>query len=188
MVPCRCDEVPFLWAADADAYAGAHLVREEVGEDGTTLLRCMRSGRSWLQDHPVDESGVPTLRLRWAELSPGDVAAYLAGEPGIDAVLLTMDPAVEHQPLPDAPVLHGLAALRDYADRCVRLKDPPRSAALSVVGCEQEALVLGQVSLNHDGQYVEHRPAAWLLAVRDARVVRVRAFDNWARARLEAGL
>ncbi len=187
MAPCRCGDIPIFWSTDADAYAGAHLVREEVAEDGTMILRCMASGRRWLQDHPLDETGTRTLRLRWAEMTPADVVAYLAAEPGLDAVLLTMDPAVEHQPLPDAPVLHGLRELRDYTDRYLREKDPPRSAALSVLETDDEALVLGHVSHNRGGRYVEHRPAAWLVTVRDARVVRVRAFSDWGSARQAGG-
>ena len=180
--------MPFFWAAEADAYAGAHLVREAVLEDATTVLRCMRTGRRWVQDHPRDDAGVRTLRLRWAELSPSDIVAYLAGRPGLDAYMLTMDPAVEHQPLPDAPVLHGLGELRDYTARFLQEKDPPRTAAISVVERDDDALVLGHVSLNRDGRYVEHRPAAWIVTVSDARVVRVRAFGDWARARREAGV
>lgn len=187
MTSCLCEDIPILWAARADAYAGGHLVREEVLEGGEQVLRCMSTGRRWLQDHPQDDAGVRTLRLRWVDTSPADVIAYLAGRPGLEEYLLTMDPAVEHQPLPDAPVLHGLAAVREYTDRYLRQAHPPRSAALSVIDRDPDALVLGHVSHNRDGKYVEHRPAAWLVTVRDARVVRVRAFDNWSRARREAG-
>ena len=188
MTACRCDDLPILWAAHADAYAGAHLVREEVDDDGTMRLSCMATGRRWLQDHPTDADGARTLRLRWQELSPSDVVAYLNSRPGLDQILLTMDPAVEHQPLPGAPVLHGVEELRDYARRHFDVPQPPRTAALSVVERDDAALVLGQVSLVHDGDYVEHRPAAWIVTVRDARVMRVRAFADWAEARAAAGV
>ena len=188
MTPCRCDDLPILWAARADAYAGEHLVKDSVDEDGTTTLRCMATGRLWLQDHPRDGSGIRTLRLRWLDLSPRDVVGYLAARPDLDDLLLTMDPAVEHQPLPDAPVLHGVAELRDYARRCLDDDLAPRTAALSVIDRDDAALVLGQVSHIHDGDYVEHRPAAWIVDVRDARVVRVRAFADWAQARQAAGV
>ena len=188
MSPCHCTEVPILWATEADTYAGSHLVVEETHPDGRTRLRCMATGRLWMQDHPLDDLGVPTLRLRWVDTSPSDVIAYLAGQPGLEQYMLTMDPEVEHQPLPDAPVLHGLRELRDYTARYLSEEHPPRSAALSVVDREQDALVLGHVSHNRGGKYVEHRPAAWIVTVRDARVTRVRAFDNWSRARREAGM
>src|SRR5688572_32899955 len=103
MTACRCADIPILWAAEADAYAGGHLVREEVLEGGVSVMGCMASGRCWLQDHPLDAAGVATLRLRWTKVSPSDVVAYLVGKPGLDAQMLTMDPQVEHQPLPGAP-------------------------------------------------------------------------------------
>lgn len=185
---CRCADTPILWAAEADSYGGGHLVREEVHEDGGCLLRCPSTGRRWLEDHPPDAAGVRTLRLRWLELSPSDVVGYLNSEPGVDEFLLTMDPAVEHQPLPEAPVLHGVGELRDYVDGCLREEHPPRHAALSVVERDDDALVLGQVSLTREGRYVEHLPAAWIVTVRDARVVRVRAFSDWTQAREAAGV
>ena len=188
MTACRCDDLPILWAAHADAYVGEHLVKDLVHEDGTTTLRCMATGRRWLQDHPRDADGVRTLRLRWEALRPADIVGYLAGRPGLDQMLLTMDPAVEHQPLPDAPVLHGVTELRDYARRWLTDEHAPRSAAISVIERDDAALVLGQVSHIHDGDYVEHRPAAWIVDVQDARVVRVRAFSDWAQARLAAGV
>jgi hypothetical protein len=188
MTDCLCADLPLLWAVEADVYADEHLVSEEVGDDGTMKLRCTATGRRWVQDHPMDADGVRTLRLRWQELSAADVVGYLVGEPGLDKYLLTMDPAVEHQPLPDAPVLHGVGELRDYANRYLREEHPPRSAAISVVEGDDGALVLGQVSHNRDGRYVEHRPAAWIVQVRDARVVRVRAYSDWAKARAVAGV
>ena len=188
MTSCRCGDIPIFWAAQADTYAGGHLVRDEVAEDGTATLTCMATGRRWLQDHPRDPDGAQTLRLRWVDLSPADVVAYLGGSPGLDQFLLTMDPAVEHQPLPGAPVLHGVEELRDYARRHLGAEHPPRSAAISVVERDDDALVLGQVSHVHDGRYVEHRPAAWIVTVRDARVLRVRAFADWAAARQAAGV
>jgi len=188
MTECLCNELPILWAAQADAYAGAHLVSEEIGDDGVTRLRCMATGRRWLQDHPTDADGVMTLRLRWVELTPADIVSYLAKSPDLDEMLLTMDPAVEHQPYPEEPVLHGVGELREYARRFQRQPHPPRSTPITIVDQEDEALVLGQVSHNRDGRYVEHRPAAWIVTVRDARVVRVRAFSDWAKARAAAGV
>ena len=187
MTACRCSEIPILWASNADAYAGGHLVREAVDEDGTMQLTCMATGRRWLQDHPHDGEGTRTLRLRWLDLSPADIVAYLESRPGLERFLLTMDPDVEHQPLPGAPVLHGVEELRDYARRHLDDPQPPRSASLSVEERDDAALVLGQVSHVHDGEYVEHRPAAWIVTVRDARVLRVRAFADWAAARAEVG-
>jgi ketosteroid isomerase-like protein len=185
---CRCNETPFFWTAEADAYAGSHLVREEIREDGSMVLRCPRTGCRWVQDHPADENGARTLRLRWQKVTPGDVVAYLAGSPGIELALLTMDPHVEHQPLPGERILHGVHELRDYTTRRLNTPNAPRSAAISVVEHDDEALVLGQISHNRDGRYVEHRPAAWIVTVRDARVVRVRAFSDWSRARRESGV
>ena len=188
MTICHCEDLPILWAAHADAYAGEQLVKEGVDEDGTTVLRCMATGKRWVQDHPRDADGIRTLRLRWDVLTPGDVVGYLNRRPGLDEVMLTMDPAVEHQPLPDAPVLHGVTELRDYARQQLSDEHAPRSAAITVVERDDAALVLGQVSHVHDGEYVEHRPAAWIVDVRDARVTRVRAFGDWAQARLAAGV
>ncbi len=185
---CLCHDTPFFWAAEADSYAGGHLVRDEIREDGSMVLRCPRTGCRWVQDHPVDEHGALTLRLRWQRVSPGDIVEYLAAEPGVEAVMLTMDPAVEHQPLPGEPVIHGVRDLREYATRHTNADHPPRTAAISVVEHDDSALVLGQVSHNHDGQYVEHRPAAWIVTVRDARVVSVQAFSDWSKAREAAGV
>jgi ketosteroid isomerase-like protein len=188
MTQCRCSEKPFLWSVEADAYAGAHLVREEATDDhGVTVLRCPETGRRWLQDHPADEQGRLTLRLRWEELTPADVVEYLANSSDLETSMLTMDPEVEHQPLPGEPVLHGLDELREYMARYLEEVDPPRSGVITVVERAPHALVLGHVSHNRDGRYVEHRPAAWIVTVRDARVVRVVAYSDWARARKAAG-
>ena len=188
MSECLCNEIPILWAAQADAYAGAHLVCEEVGEDGAATLRCVATDRRWLQDHPTDAEGVMTLRLRWQALSPADIVAYLNGRPALDDLLLTMHPAVEHQPFPDEPVLHGVDELREYVQRIRGQEHPPLGTPIKVVERDDAALVLGQVSHNHDGRYVEHRPAAWIVTVRDARVVSVQAFSDWAQAREAAGV
>jgi ketosteroid isomerase-like protein len=185
---CRCNDTPFFWTAEADAYAGGHLVREEIRDDGSMVLRCPRTGCRWVQDHPVDERGARTLRLHWRDVSPADIVQYLAASPGVDAAMLTMHPDVEHQPLPGEPILYGVGELREYATRRLSSPTAPRSAAISVVERDNDALVLGQISHNHDGRYVEHRPAAWIVTVRDARVVRVRAFSDWSRARREAGV
>lgn len=180
---CACTELSILWSSQADQYADGHLVRETTDENGVSRFRCAVCRRGWLQDHPADDRGRLTLRLRWAELTATDVATYLNSGPGLDAYLLTMDPAVEHQPLPDGPVLHGLTELRSYTEKWLSEENPPRGAGMEVVGGTDEALVLGRVSHARDGRYVEHRPAAWILAVQDARVTRVRAFSDWTVAR-----
>ena len=180
---CRCTDKPILWAVAADEYADRVLVRERTDEHGVSHFRCAACARRWLQDHPADDQGRLTLRLRWAEIHSADVARYLNAQPGLDEFLLTMDPGVEHQPLPDAPVLHGVPELREYTARYFATPDPPRATGLEVIGGTDEALVLGSVAHARDGRYVENRPAAWLIAVQDARVVRVRAFSDWAKAR-----
>jgi hypothetical protein len=180
---CHCTELPILWSSRADQYADRHLVREVTDENGVSRFRCAVCRRGWLQDHPADDHGRLTLRLRWAELTATDVVTYLGSEPGLDAYLLTMHPKVEHQPLPDGPVLHGVSELRSFTERWLSEENPPRGAVMEVIGGDDEALILGRVSHARDGRYVEHRPAAWILAVNDARVTRVRAFSDWTQAR-----
>jgi hypothetical protein len=50
-----------------------------------------------------------------------------------------------------------------------------------------EVLTLGSVDYQRDGEYHEHRPAAWLVTVSRGRILRSLGFDSWEAARNAAG-
>ena len=188
---CRCDGGSELWGAEADDYIEAHLVRLQVLEGGHEILyRCPETGRTWLHDFIRDDDGVPTLRLRWLSEAqrPAAVVERMAARDTPLEQLPYVDAEVEFQPYGETRTYHGLSAAQRFARRHTDDPASPRAAAISVFEKGDDAVVLGSIALPRDGEYVEHRPAAWLVTVRDGKVSRVLSFGSWSEAREAAGV
>ena len=183
---CRCDGTSELWGAEADDYVESHLVRLQVLEGGHEILfRCPGTARVWLHDFRPDHDGITTMRLRWlseAQRPAAVVERMTARENPLDRILY-LSPEVEFRPYRSERVYRGVAAARRFAREAAEDPASPRAAAIAVVEKGDDAVVLGSVSVPHDGDYVEHRPAAWLVTVRDGKVERVFAYDSWSAAR-----
>jgi ketosteroid isomerase-like protein len=190
-IECRCEAVFELWGVAADDYVEGHLVRTEVTEGGhETLFRCPQSGRVWVQYVEPDDTGVPTLRLRWISEAhrPAAVIERLSGLPDFEQRIPYFDPDIEFQPWGSDQTYRGIAAARRFARKAASDPTFPRPAAISVVEKGDDAIVMGSVAVSRDGAYVEHRPAAWRVTVRDGKLVRIVSYDNWTEAREAAGV
>jgi hypothetical protein len=190
-IGCRCDGTSELWGPQADDYVDRQLVRLQVLEGGhEVLFRCPSCDRVWLHDFRPDSDGIPTLRLRWLSVAqrPAAVVERMSARENPLDRLPYLDPDIEFRPYGSDRVYHGLAEVRRFARRAADEADGLRPAAISVVEKGDDAVVLGSVSLPRDGDYVEHRPAAWLVTVRDGKVQRLFGFDSWSEARVAAGV
>ena len=188
---CRCDGGWELWGAQADDYVEARLVRLQVLEGGhETLYRCAACDRVWLHDFVDDAEGVPTLRLRWLSEAqrPAAVVERMNSRAQAHERLAYVDRDVEFQPYGETRTYRGIAAARRFARREDEDPTAPRAAAISVVEKGDDAVVLGTVALARGGQYVEHRPAAWIVTVRDGKVSRILSYQSWSAAREAAGV
>jgi hypothetical protein len=188
---CRCDSASELWGAEADDYVEAHLVRQQVLEGGHEILyRCPHTGQVWLHDFRADRDGISTLRLRWLSVAerPAAVVERMAARKDPADRLPYVDRNIEFQTYGSDHVYRGLASARRLIREAADDPAQPRAAAISVVEKGDDAVVLGSVSLPRDGEYVEHRPAAWLVTVRDGKVQRILTYDSWDEAREVAGV
>jgi hypothetical protein len=188
---CRCDGTSELWGAQADDYVESHLVRLQVLEGGHEVLyRCPDTGRVWLHDFRADREGITTLRLRWLSVAqrPAAVVERMSARENPMDRLPYMAPGVEFRPYGSDRTYRGLDEVRRFTRRAIDTPSQPRPAAISVVEKGNDAVVLGSISVSHDGDYVEHRPAAWLVTVRDGKVQRIFTYDSWSEARDAAGV
>ena len=188
---CRCDSGSELRGAAADDYVERHLVRQQVLEGGREILfRCPMTGRTWLQDFVTDASGIATLRVRWLSEAqrPAAVVERLNAIEDPLEQLPYVAPDVEFKPYGSDRTYRGLAAARRYAREAAADPARPRAVGISVVEKGDDAVVLGSIALPRDGQFVEHRPAAWLVTVRGGKVQRVLTYDSWGDARDAAGV
>jgi hypothetical protein len=190
-IECRCDSGCELRGARADDYVERHLVRQQVLEGGREVLfRCPTTGRMWLQDFAPETGGAQTLRLRWLSEAqrPAAVVERMNGISNPVDQLPYVAPDVEFQPYGSERTYRGLDAARRYAHEAAADPAHPKIRGISVVEKGDDAVVLGSVALPRDGQFVEHRPAAWLVTVRNGKVQRILTYDSWGDARDAAGV
>jgi hypothetical protein len=188
MTSCRCTDESLLWGAAADDYAETHLVRERVGERAREVsYRCPQTGRRWIMDVAEDDQGEAALRLRRL-LGAAELVEHLSRLRTWEEHVPFWDPDIELQPPGSEELVKGADRVREYARNAAADPNTPRARALSVIDLGEQAVVLGNVSHRRGGRYVEHRPAAWLVAARGGRMYRSLYFDSWEAAREAAGL
>ena len=188
MTVCRCNDESVLWGGVADDYAETHLVRDAVKERAREVhYRCPQTGRRWVMDIADDEQGAASLRLRRL-LGAAELVEHLSKLESWEEHVPFWDPDIVLQPLGSDVLVKGVENVREYARKAAADPNTPRARALSVIDLGEQAVVLGNVSHRRGGRYVEHRPAAWLVAARDGRMYRSLYFDSWDAAREAAGL
>lgn len=187
MPACRCEEVRFLHDRDADEYS-SHLVREAVGPQGRMVgYRCPETGRRWFVEFVEDgATGALSMELRQV-MTAVELVQWLAIRSDVEEMLAWTHPDVEFN-LPGETTTHrGIEAARRLG--AAKVDAEPRSRVLSLVTVSpEEAVVLGDQVFRRDGAEVEHRPCAWLVALRDGRIRRSRWFASWEEAQRVAGL
>jgi ketosteroid isomerase-like protein len=189
MIRCQCNDAVLLWGRVADDYVATHLVRDDVVEaTADVVYRCPETGRKWIGEFVPDETDVKAFRLRRI-MRAAELVELLAAQADPAAGLQWTDPAVEFRPPGSQDTYHGIDEARRWARLAAIDPDFPRTSAISVIDvADDEVVVLGNVAFKRDGHYSENRPAAWLVTVRQGRIVRSLWFDSWKGARTAAGL
>jgi hypothetical protein len=187
---CRCHDSTILWGASGDDYVMHHLVRDQVGEGGGEVLyRCPATRRKWVGEFTVDDEDIPAFRLRRV-MTAAELVDWLAGrEDDLAMRFAYLHPDVEFRPVDSRKTYHGADRARDYATRAAADPDHAQARALSLIDVDPDrCVVLGSVAYKRDGVYSEHRPAAWLVTMRNGKVICSLWFDSWMAARKAAGL
>jgi ketosteroid isomerase-like protein len=185
---CRCEELRVLHDVPADDYSG-HLVREAVGSEGKTSYRCPQTGRRWIVDFGEDSaSGALSMELRQV-MTAAELVEWLSVRPDVEEMLEWTHPDVEFN-LPGETTTHrGIDEARRLVAARAIANDRPAGRALSLVPVSAEkAVVFGDLVFRRAGAEVEHRPCAWIVALRDGRISRSSWFPSWEEARHAAGL
>jgi hypothetical protein len=188
MTLCRCNHLSLLWDRQADDYA-SHLVPEGVSDGGAgTGYRCPATGKLWVAEFAPDASGVTTYRLTRL-MHPGELVEFLAREGDVETSIAFSHPDVEFRPLDSRTIYHGIDEARRQAALAAADPNFPRATPVSLIEAGgDDILVLGSVAYRRDGDFNEHRPAAWVVTVQRGQIVRSIWFDSWKKARRSAGL
>jgi hypothetical protein len=189
MISCQCQDATLLWGRVADDYVASHLVRDDVVEaTADVVYRCPETRRRWVGEFVPDDAGVRAFRLRRI-LRAAELVELLAVQANPVAGLDWTHPAVEFRPPGSRDTYHGIEEARRWAHRAATDPDFPRTSAISLIDvADDEVVVLGNVAFKRDGHYSENRPAAWLVTLRQGKIVRSLWFDSWKAARTAAGL
>ena len=123
--------------------------------------------------------------------TPTELIERMLAMTEVDEFLALVHPDAECQPRPDAPVYHGLAEIREWAEH--EAADPARPQALpvSVTETADRAVIRGQLRYIRGSVEKRHNVlevAAWVVTVSDGKLRRVEAFSSWGAADAAADL
>ena len=190
MSSCRCEETFLLHDSVADDYT-EHLVADSVEDDGRIVrYHCPLTGRRWTMAFQDDAADGSSMEL-WQVMTAAELVERLAASepPEREQTVAWMDDDIEFRVVGGDEIHHGRAAAEEWAARAANDPSFPKARAISVVELSPaEALVLGDVGYRRDDRYVEYRPSAWLVTVRDGKLIRSLWFDSWDEGRRAAGL
>ena len=109
----------------------------------------------------------------------------------VDEFLALVHPDAEYQPRPGAPVYHGLAEIREWAEHEAADPARPQPLPVSVTETADRAVIRGQVEFIRGSVEKRHNVlevAAWVVTFSDGKLRRVEAFSSWGAADAAADL
>jgi ketosteroid isomerase-like protein len=123
--------------------------------------------------------------------TPTELIEQMMALTEVEEFLALVHPDAEYQPRPDAPVYHGLAEIRAWAEH--EAADPvrPQPLPVSVTETANRAVIRGQVRYVRGSVEKRHNVlevAAWVVTFSDGKLRRVEAFSSWSAADAAADL